>query len=146
MLPFVERLAVPVRWWALAAIGVLGLAAVLLVTPPAVLVGASVGFAAVLAVALRAYTLEIRVDDAGLTAGAARLPWSAIGAVQVLDPGRAAALRGQDADPRAHLALRGYVPAAVRVEVVDPADPTPYWYVSSRQPAALAAALLAHRG
>jgi hypothetical protein len=33
------------------------------------------------------------------------------------------------------------VPGGVRVDVADDDDPTPYWLVSSRRPAALAAAL-----
>jgi hypothetical protein len=36
--------------------------------------------------------------------------------------------------------LRSYVKTAVRVEVVDPQDPHPYLYLSSRHPERLAAA------
>ena len=39
--------------------------------------------------------------------------------------------------------LRSYVPTALRVEVTDPEDPTPYVYLSTREPQALAAALAA---
>ncbi|GLV74094.1 hypothetical protein Shyhy02_20960 [Streptomyces hygroscopicus subsp. hygroscopicus] len=41
--------------------------------------------------------------------------------------------------------LRSYIPTALRVEVTDPEDPTPYVYVSTRNPEALAAALTAVR-
>jgi hypothetical protein len=41
--------------------------------------------------------------------------------------------------------LRSYVPTALRVEVTDPADPTPYLYLSTRDPEALAAAIGAAR-
>jgi hypothetical protein len=37
--------------------------------------------------------------------------------------------------------LRAYLKRSVRVEVTDPADPTPYWLVSSRHPEQLAKAL-----
>ena len=37
--------------------------------------------------------------------------------------------------------LRSYIPTALRVEVTDPADPTPYLYLSTREPEGLAAAL-----
>jgi hypothetical protein len=37
--------------------------------------------------------------------------------------------------------LRSYVRTAVRIEVVDPQDPHPYLYLSSRHPEQLAAAL-----
>ena len=42
--------------------------------------------------------------------------------------------------------LRPYVKTAVRVELTDPADPTPYWLLSSRHPQALASALDAATG
>ncbi len=48
---------------------------------------------------------------------------------------------GSEADARAYLLVRPYLKRAVRVTVVDPADPTPYWLVGTRHPEALAAAL-----
>ena len=46
-----------------------------------------------------------------------------------------------DADARAYLLLRPYLSRAVMVPVDDPADPTPYWLVSTRRPDELVAAL-----
>jgi hypothetical protein len=46
---------------------------------------------------------------------------------------------------RAFMLLRGYVPTAVRVEVSDPDDPTPYLYLSTRRPEQLAR-VLGHAG
>jgi len=143
---FVERVAVPVRWWALAGLAVLALAAIAAALPPYLLVAIPALGAVALVVALHASTLSVVVDEHGLRAGRANLPWSAIGAVRALDAESADALRSRDADPRAYLALRGYVATAVRVEVDDAADPTPYWYVSTRRPAELAAALADRRG
>jgi hypothetical protein len=37
--------------------------------------------------------------------------------------------------------LRPYLSRAVRVEIDDPADPAPYWLLSTRHPERLAAAL-----
>jgi hypothetical protein len=48
---------------------------------------------------------------------------------------------GRDADARAYLLLRPYLKRSVRVEITDPADPTPYWLVATRHPTQLAAAL-----
>lgn len=141
MSAYAERLAVPARWWALAGLAVVALALIAAALPPFLLVAIPAAGAVVLAVGLRAATLHVVVDEDGLTAGRARLPWSAIGPVQALDAESAGALRSRDADPRAYLALRGYVTTAVRVEVDDAEDPTPYWYVSTRHPAELAAAL-----
>ena len=50
-------------------------------------------------------------------------------------------LAGRDADARAYLLLRPYLRRAVRIAIDDPADPTPYWLVSTRRPTRLAAAL-----
>ena len=63
------------------------------------------------------------------------------GAVAALDADQTRLVSGRDADARAYLLLRPYLNRAVRVEITDPADPTPYWLVSSRHPEALAAAL-----
>jgi len=51
-----------------------------------------------------------------------------------------------DADARAFLLLRPYLRRAVMVPVQDPADPTPYWLVSTRQPERLVRALVAASG
>jgi hypothetical protein len=48
---------------------------------------------------------------------------------------------GVDADARAFLLLRPYLKRSLKVQVLDPADPTPYWLLSTRRPAKLAEAL-----
>lgn len=138
---YLERLAVPRRWWLMGGLGVLAVATISSALPPVGFVALPMVAAAVLGVALLAARLDVRVDAAGLSVGRATLPWSAIGTVATLASDEAARVRGPGADPRAYLGLRGWVATAVRVEVADPADPTPYWYVSTRRPDALAAAL-----
>lgn len=78
----------------------------------------------------------------GLQAGRAFLPAAAIGRVAALDVEATRHVLGPGADARAHLAHRGWIRTAVRVDVVDPRDPTPYWVVSTRRPADLASAIL----
>jgi len=142
-----ERLRVPWSWWVVPVFflwvlwsttdRIAGPAWAWLITGAASVV---VGWS------LLAYgAVRVRVDTDGLTAGGARLPTAAVGEVRPLGADAAWALRGPRADARAYLLLRGYVSTAVQVQVVDPADPTPYWYVSTRHPAALAAALVAAR-
>ncbi|MDX6354043.1 MAG: hypothetical protein QOF98_946, partial [Streptomyces sp.] len=53
------------------------------------------------------------------------------------------AWRQYKADPRAFMLLRSYVPTALKVTVIDPTDPTPYLYLSTRTPQRLAEALAA---
>lgn len=142
-----ERLSVPWRWWVIPAVflGVLWLGYRSVLGEPAALLVTAAG-AAVVAVTLARYgAARIRVADGLLTAGAARIPLSAIGEVQPLDAEQARQLRGPKADARAYLLLRGYLPRAVYVQIADPADPTPYAYLSTRHPERLAQALEAAR-
>jgi hypothetical protein len=138
-----ERLWVPASWW-LIALPLAG--AVWLAYQHAY--GARVSVpAGLLTLALAAALLGgygramVAVGPDGLVAGRARLPLWAVGTVEVLDPEAARRTRGPQADPRAYLLLRAYIPGAVRVTVDDPADPVPYWYISTRRPERLAAAL-----
>lgn len=84
-------------------------------------------------------TVEVTVDS--FAAGRALLPRAAVGAVDAFQGADATAQRGTALDARAWLLLRGWIPGVVRVELDDAHDPTPYWLVSSRRPARLAAAL-----
>lgn len=141
-LRYQERLWAPVWMWVVAALLTLtvGVAYGVPLGPRwGALAFAIVG--AGLAWLLTGSATRIRISRAGLAAGRALLPPTAIGDATPLDPEAAEALRGPKADARAYLVLRGWVRTAVRVEVADPADPAPYWYVSTRRPEELAAAL-----
>jgi hypothetical protein len=89
--------------------------------------------------------IRVQVDGEHLHIDDAHLPRSVIGEVTVIDASGRRDLLGQDADPLAFVILRPWIPGGVRVNLEDPADPTPYWFVSSRHPEALAAALRAAR-
>jgi hypothetical protein len=85
--------------------------------------------------------VRVEVDDVALYAGRAVLPRDVVGSVDVLDHEATRRVLGPDADARAFLVTRPYVRGAVKVEVADAADPTPYWIVSSRAPEQLASSL-----
>lgn len=89
-------------------------------------------------------TPVVEVDDAVFTAGRARLPRTVIASVTSFTGEDATAQRGTQLDARAWLLLRGWIPDVVKVQLDDPSDPTPYWLVSTRHPAELAAALTTH--
>lgn len=141
-----ERLTAPPALWvgALLAAVVLGLT-----------VGAAVGRVAAVAACLllaglsvlvlvrAAAVVEVRNDV--LVAGRAHIPVRLLGAPQVLDRDLARAVRGPESDPAAFHLIRGWVAAGVRLEVLDPADRTPYWFVATRHPDRLAAAIDAAR-
>lgn len=77
---------------------------------------------------------ELRVDDA-------RLPVDVIADVVALDAAGKRELLGPAARPLAFVVQRPWIPGVVQVVLADPADPTPYWVVSSRAPDRLATAL-----
>ena len=106
-------------------------------------VGVGVGLAAFALAALGLWRVSaaVLVDDRGLTAGPAHLPWDAIGDVEPLEAAAAKTRRGPRADPRAYLMMRGWVSTAVTVAVTDTRDPTPYWFISTRFPDRLTTAL-----
>lgn len=83
----------------------------------------------------------IQVTDHQLVAGRASLPLSLVGQLTGFDGAEATLERGQRLDARAWLLIRGWVGPVVRVEVADDTDPTPYWLVSTRNPAKLGAAV-----
>lgn len=88
---------------------------------------------------------RIRVSDGELVAGPARIPLEHLGSARPLDPVEARAVRGPESDPAGYHLIRGWVPAGVVLAVTDPDDPTPYWFVATRRPQALAAAIDAAR-
>ena len=73
--------------------------------------------------------------------GRAVLELAYVSAVAGLDPEATAERSGPKADVRAHLVLRPYARSSIELTLHDPADPVPYWLVSTRRPAALAQAV-----
>ncbi|MYW67325.1 DUF3093 family protein [Streptomyces sp. SID8379] len=142
--PYEERLTAPRSWWLVSFL--VGLACGIIALPFGTLplLGGFVAGLLVSAVITSSYgSIRIRVVADSLIAGDAKIPLSALGEVHVLDPEEARAWRMHKADPRAFMVLRSYVPTAVRAEITDPQDPTPYVYLSTREPEALAKALSA---
>ncbi|MFI7100832.1 DUF3093 domain-containing protein [Streptomyces sp. NPDC050161] len=146
MQPYEERLTAPRSWWVIAAL--IGVACALMLLPVGTLpmLGGLIGGAALSAVAVSSYgSARIRVVGDALIAGDAKIPLTALGAAEALDAEEAAAWRTHKADARAFMLLRSYIRTAVRVEIDDPSDPTPYAYLSTREPERLVAALAAVR-
>jgi hypothetical protein len=137
-----ERLWAPFGWWAVPTVlaVALGVAFGYPLGLPAGLVAGLVAEGLVVWVLVRT-AARVEVDPTSLRAGRAVLPLDVARGVRALDAGQAALLRGRDADPRAYLLLRPWLPLAVRVDLADPRDPTPYWYVSTRHPDRLARAV-----
>ncbi|MCG2798659.1 MAG: DUF3093 domain-containing protein [Cellulomonas sp.] len=132
----------PVGWFAVV------LAAVSLGAVPAPLdpgLGLVVGAVSLVVASLVvvATTARVRVDGGTLRAGRAEVPVQLLAAPRRLDGPELATELGPALDARSYACLRSWVRTAVRVELRDPQDATPYWIVSTRHPQALVAALLA---
>lgn len=140
-----ERLWVPASWWVIGLFFAVSFAtAVGFALGPAVsLAGGALAIALVAGGLLRYGSTAIVVDDDGLWAGRYRLEAAYLGEVLAHSAGETRARLGSGADRNAHLVVRGYIPTSVEVGIADPADPHPYWLVSSRRPDELARALAA---
>ncbi|MFC4956691.1 DUF3093 domain-containing protein [Streptomyces mauvecolor] len=143
---YAERLTAPRSWWFISVL--VGVACALMLLPVGTLpmLAGFVGGTAASWVIVSSYgSVRIRVLPDTLVAGEARIPTKALGEPEILDAEEARAWRLHKADPRAFMLLRAYIPTAVKVEITDPADPTPYAYLSTRDPEALKAAIDAVR-
>jgi hypothetical protein len=144
---YTERLwpSAPV-WLVVLLVAASGGLVVVKVAPPLVSAVVALALMAAASWALVRSSALVAVAGGELVAGNARIPLSLLGEVDVLDRSEFTALRGPRADVRAYLCQRSWIPRGVRVTVVDPHDPTPYWLVSSREPTKLAAAVERARG
>jgi DUF3093 family protein len=141
--PYDERLGVPLRWWAQGVMLVASLWLALVVAVPGPVAWVCSGIAlALLAALLTSYgSARVSVEAGWFRAGHARIEAVHLGSVAALDAEETRRVAGPEADARAYLLLRPYLKRAVRVEITDPADPAPYWLVSSRRPDELARAV-----
>jgi hypothetical protein len=89
--------------------------------------------------------ISITVTDDELLVDDARLPLSVISEVVALDAGGKREALGIGSHPLAFVIQRPWIGPAVQVLLDDPADPTPYWLISTRRPIDLARALWAAR-
>lgn len=146
-MPYVERLTVPLRWWVQGIMLVATLWFTMAVAIPSVLAAALITLFGLLLLAcgfLSYGGARVSVDEDELRAGRAHIARHHLGAVEALDRENTRRVAGVDADARAYLLLRPYLKNSVRIEITDPADPTPYWLVSTRHPERLVAALRTH--
>jgi Protein of unknown function (DUF3093) len=160
-----ERLRVPLGWW------LLGLATILLLATelvagyswPVVIAIYAVLTGGLVLMLLSWGRPTVEVGGGELRAGRARLQLAAVGEVSALDEAQTRSLRGPRGDPAAFLVIRPYLRRAVyvevavpgaesrhgqrrhgfrrRAEVASPPADSPYWLVSTRHPAELAAAI-----
>lgn len=142
-LQYNERLGVPLRWWVQGVMLVTTFWLAMIVAIPERAAWAITGVALlVLTGLLVAYgASRIVVTEGELRAGRARIDAVHIGVTIALDAEATRLTAGREADVRAFLLLRPYLKQSVRVEILDPRDPAPYWLLCTRHPERLTAAL-----
>lgn len=79
----------------------------------------------------------ISVTEESLAINSVSIPRNLVGSVSIVPTERGFAERGTELDPRAFLRLQVGVKELVKIMVLDPQDPTPYWLLSTRRGAEL---------
>jgi len=140
-----ERLTVPWWWWLCAALltGLLGYEIQLAAYRQTWSIVAYPVLALLLAWMLVSMgRTRVKVDaDGALHAGKAVLPGEVIARGATIAASQRSAAMGRQLDPAAYVLHRAWVKTMVLVVLDDPDDPTPYWLVSTRDPAAVLTAL-----
>jgi len=91
-----------------------------------------------IAIAMRS---TITLDGEELRIDRAHIDIKYLGSATVLDSPAMRLLRTRDADPAAYLAIKFWMPKGIKITVVDPRDPTPYWLLTSKRGEEIAALL-----
>jgi hypothetical protein len=143
--PYTERLW-PAPWLFVATALVMP-ASLLVFLPISVLAGivvAVVLYAGVVATLVLTSPV-LQVVDGRLRAGRASIDVEQLGEPEGFRGAEATAERGTRLHARAYLVIRGWVDPVVRVPLLDPSDPAPYWLLSTRTPERLIAAIRGSR-
>jgi hypothetical protein len=140
---FTERLTVPWWWWPLG----LGVAALLAAEVHMGYPGVRAWLPYLLTVPLAGAVLirlgqrRVRLAGGELQVGPAHVPVRYLGAVEVIAPSGKQRALGPDLDPAAFVLHSAWIGPVLRIELVGPQDPTPYWIFSVRRAEELAALL-----
>lgn len=86
--------------------------------------------------------MRVTVTDEELLIDDCRLPLAVVSGVVALDAAGKREALGVGAHPMAFVIQRPWIGPAVQVLLDDPADPTPFWVISTRHPVELATAVL----
>lgn len=137
---FAERLTVPWWWWPLGVAIAALLAAEIHLGYPGVRAWLPYLLTVPLALGSLAWVgrHQVRVEDGELHVGPAHVPLRHLGQLTTIAPKNKRPALGPELDPAAFVLHLPWIGPAVRVELTDPADPTPYWLFSLRNPEGLA--------
>ncbi|MFV0435082.1 MAG: DUF3093 domain-containing protein [Leucobacter sp.] len=114
------------------------------IEPPAS-IPAGISAYVIVALILTLLSPVIVVSEGRFTAGRATIPIDQLGEIELLGAEGMRAAIGPGVDARNYLLLRGWIHRGVRIQNIDPADPAPYWVITTRHPQRLAEAIEASR-
>ena len=77
--------------------------------------------------------LEITLTKGWLLVGPAQIERAFIHNFRALDATEFKRVRGIDADPASYLQIRFWINTAIKIELRDPKDKTPYWLISTNR-------------
>lgn len=137
-----EWVGPPPSWWVLSVLFSFSwLVATFFYLGPLVGVGAFVASQALVTAFFLLTAVRLELVGTELRVGRSVLDLGYVAAVRALDADATSRRAGPEADARAHLVLRAHTKTAVELTLDDPADPVPYWLVSTRHPTRLADAV-----
>jgi hypothetical protein len=100
------------------------------------------GFSTIVLIAISILSSPLVViDEFRIMAGSVALPRKVIGEIKEISASDLRDELGPKLSARAALVIRGDIKSAVRIEISDPEDPTPYLIVSTRRAKELVSAL-----
>ena len=88
---------------------------------------------ALLILAARQSSLTITVTKGWLLVGPAAIERAFIHNFKALEFKEYKRIRGVDADPASYLQIRFWVNSAIKIDLRDPKDKTPYWLISTNR-------------
>ena len=77
--------------------------------------------------------LDITVTKGWLLVGPAAIERAFIHNFKALESAEFKRIRGVDADPASYLEMRFWVSTAIKIDLRDPKDKTPYWLISTNR-------------
>lgn len=110
---------------------------------PLTIIGGLVSAAVCYGIALVAlvwFAPKIEISETTLRAGRAVIDRKFVGKAIVVEPTERQKVLS---DARAWFLIRAWIRRGVKIQLTDKNDPTPYWYLSSRNPEAIISALKA---
>lgn len=136
-----ERLSPGIGTWFLVLVA--GAGSFLVGAPISITAGIITAIVVILLVGIVLYSTSpvIEITENYVRIGRAQIERKFVGIAEAFHGEESRLAAGPQLDGRAFMCFRGWVDSKIRIEITDPADPTPYWLASTRNPEKIAAIL-----